>query len=562
MSETISILSRIDQEFVLDAEDSVFNMLFMQYERIIFSSIITAFGLELFISDQYGGDVDTILNVRKIGSDPQIHYKNESNAAIAAETPVYDREIGKTYMSDPAYKDQNAQMSADRKTGELVDAYTGKQVPINGKVQLDHVISRKEIHNDSGRILAGVSGIALANSPENLMPTDYSINGSKNAKSVEEFIQYLERTRSKRITKIGEIKDKLLHPQELSFAERDKLQKELHKLEELESVDIDRLRRIDEKAHEEYEKKIAKAYYLDLSNPSCRRFYLDTAKAATKRGVQMGARQVIGFMLTEVWFSIKDELSLLEDRTPRTVLDSIMRGIKKGFINAKEEYRELISKFGEGLVSGIIGSLSTTLCNVLFTTSQNFGRVIRQAWSSIVEATKIILFNPQNKWLSDRLTDAMKVLASGAAVIIGSAAQDVTQVKLSMIPAPLNSIIPSFSGSLCTGLLSVTFLFYIDHNPFGLAIDTIYNPAIQSYQEQARLFVRYCAELKKYNVDEFAANAEKTYSIAIQLCCIQDDNELNSAIKAVMEELHISPPWGEGTLDDFMNDPTRKLVFE
>ena len=40
-----------------------------QYEKVIIDSIITSFGLDFLIRDQYGGDVDTIHNVRKIGQD-------------------------------------------------------------------------------------------------------------------------------------------------------------------------------------------------------------------------------------------------------------------------------------------------------------------------------------------------------------------------------------------------------------------------------------------------------------------------------------------------------------
>lgn len=276
----------------------------------------------------------------------------------------------------------------------------------------------------------------------------------------------------------------------------------------------------------------------------------------------MGARQVLGFVLTEVWFTIKDEIAALEDRTPGSVLDAIIRGIKNGFVNAKAKHQELISKFGEGIVSGIMASLSTTLCNILFTTSKNLGRIIRQAWSSIVEATKILFFNPRKEWFCDRLTDSMKVLASGAAVVIGTTAQEAVQAKMTAVPYPLDTVISTFCGSLCTGLLSVTFLFYIDHNPFVLAIDSLYDPAIRNYQEQAREFIRYCAALQQMNPDDFSAQTEQAYTIASRLCSIQDTHMLNSELKQVMKKLNIVSPWGKGSLDDFMNDRNNTLIFQ
>ncbi len=53
--------------------------LFKQYEKVIMESLITSFGLDFLIKDQYGGDVDTIYNVRQIGKDSQMNYKNKNN---------------------------------------------------------------------------------------------------------------------------------------------------------------------------------------------------------------------------------------------------------------------------------------------------------------------------------------------------------------------------------------------------------------------------------------------------------------------------------------------------
>ena len=73
-----SFVLNIDDGFYPEPEKSVIDNLFEQYESVIFS-IITAFGLDLFIKDQHGGDVDTIYNVRKIGIDPEMKYKNKRN---------------------------------------------------------------------------------------------------------------------------------------------------------------------------------------------------------------------------------------------------------------------------------------------------------------------------------------------------------------------------------------------------------------------------------------------------------------------------------------------------
>ena len=65
----------------LEIEDSgnLFTTLLSSYEKIIMESILVSFGLDIFINDQHGGDVDTIHNVREIGRDPEMSYKSPKN---------------------------------------------------------------------------------------------------------------------------------------------------------------------------------------------------------------------------------------------------------------------------------------------------------------------------------------------------------------------------------------------------------------------------------------------------------------------------------------------------
>lgn len=73
--------SEIKPDFYCSRSESVFGSLYKEYERVVFRSLISSFGLDLFIRDQYGGDVDTIHNVRQIGNGSPMTYKNGANAA-------------------------------------------------------------------------------------------------------------------------------------------------------------------------------------------------------------------------------------------------------------------------------------------------------------------------------------------------------------------------------------------------------------------------------------------------------------------------------------------------
>jgi len=70
---------KFGSDFSPEPDDDVMESIFKQYERIIVESLITSFGLDFLVKDRHGGDADTINNVRKIGSDPQMVYKNKVN---------------------------------------------------------------------------------------------------------------------------------------------------------------------------------------------------------------------------------------------------------------------------------------------------------------------------------------------------------------------------------------------------------------------------------------------------------------------------------------------------
>jgi hypothetical protein len=74
-----SFVGNIETFMPHSKSENVFETLFSEYERVIIQSLISSFGLDFIVKDQHGGDVDTIHNVRKIGNDGRMHYKNSAN---------------------------------------------------------------------------------------------------------------------------------------------------------------------------------------------------------------------------------------------------------------------------------------------------------------------------------------------------------------------------------------------------------------------------------------------------------------------------------------------------
>ena len=198
-----SFIAQLDNGAPMQPNSGVMSDLFSQYERVIVESIITSFGLDFIVKDRHGGDVDTIHNVRKIGKDPQMTYKNGKNEAAYQNRGAYDTA---QYHGDSRFTNTKAEAKRNfREKGEwITDAYTGgsvapvnKGLPSEKQAQLDHTISAKEIHDDPGRVLAGLSGTDLANNPDNLNFTNAALNNNMKDKSIPEYIEWCEKNPDK-----------------------------------------------------------------------------------------------------------------------------------------------------------------------------------------------------------------------------------------------------------------------------------------------------------------------------------------------------------------------------
>ena len=386
-------------DFFFNPDEDIIASLFKQYEQVIVESLVTSFGLDLLINDVHGGNVDTIHNVRQIGKDEQMTYKNKTNQNNYENRGDYkpsEYHKGTNYQTMKSDAKKNYQES-----GKTVkDAYTGDELYFLGKrkgadpsfnAELDHVMSAKSIHEDRGRVLSGLDGKNLANSHENLQFTNKSLNASMQDKDIPEYIE-------KHPELFSEVKEKMMNS--------------------------------DKKAKSIYERKLAKEYY---RSPE---FAKDVTFIAGSVGAKMGIRQALGFVFAEIWFAVKEEFNGVGEQFDFSeLLSSIGNGIKRGFENAKEKYKELFAKFREGAIVGVLSNLTTTLCNIFFKTAKNVVKIIRQSYVSIVQAAKVLFLNPENLPFGERMRAIVKILAIGASVVVGSLVMEsLGKIQIGTIP--------------------------------------------------------------------------------------------------------------------------------
>lgn len=536
----------IDDSPIEDSYETIFN----QYEKVVVQALVSSFGLDFLIQDQHGGDVDTIHNVREIGKDPEMKFKNQQNAKNYSKRGKYD---SASYHKDQNYTDINARVSADKKAGKLYDSYTGKKVKRNAKIDLDHAVSAKEIHNDPGRVLAGLDGKKLANTESNLKPTDRSINRSMHADNMAEYLKKWKEKQPERQAKIKELKNKA--------SLTDKERKELNKLEKLEEIDPVLMLEEDRKARKAIDEKVNRVYY------TSKKFWKDSKTAALKLGLSMGLRQALGLVFTEIWFTVKDSIIQCKGNG-KALFDSIAKAVKQGLKNAKKKFREIWEKFIEGAVAGVLSSLVTTLANIFFTTAKNAIKIIRESFASLSQASKILFINPDCYSLGDRFVVAAKVMATGASVIAGSMVKELFKTTpIAGIPI-IKDVVPTFCSVLITGIMSCSLLHILDHNKYikkaVIKLDQL--PDIDNFNvaltKQCELLDKYLAEFMKIDFDLLKQQEDCFLKASTQLSTCKSLEETNQCLSVIYSQLKIKLPWhGYKDFDSFMKDRKSTLVF-
>lgn len=122
-------------------------------------------------------------------------------------------------MKDKRYTDAKNAMKEKQKSGNLKDEYTGKTLKLNENANLDHVVARKQIFENSWRKIADIDTADLANKKENLAATNESLNKSKGAESNSEYIKDRE-VREKNLKEQVERANKKIDKKDISDFEK------------------------------------------------------------------------------------------------------------------------------------------------------------------------------------------------------------------------------------------------------------------------------------------------------------------------------------------------------
>ena len=371
----------------------------------------------------------------------------------------YDREhqgetyddVGKKVMQDPKYKEANKAMKEQQQSGNLKDEYTGKNINQNDNANLDHVVSRKELYENARRKQAGINTEDLANKDENLKPTNESLNKSKGAKSVEEYIRSREQ-REKDLREQNERANKKIDESNMSDVEKQKAKEKNNKrLQDKLDADDALMKKADKEARKAINRDIAKGVAKE------------TAKKAGKDAMKQMAVSALFSLLKEVMNGFVRFLKS-QAKSFKSFLEEMKKAIKSFF--------EKITNVLQTGASSVVGTIVNEIFGPIVSTFKKLASLIKQGISSVMEAVRYLNDKEnKNKPFGVKVAQVGKIISSGlvagGAIFLGELFEklllSVPGMKIELpLLGTLANVIGMFLASLVSGLAGAIIINLID----------------------------------------------------------------------------------------------------
>lgn len=416
-------------------------------------------------------DLDILERDRETISDPDSlgkivfdevwkQFGNQIGLDMTNETLIqkYDREhpeqykdIADSVMKDQKYKDANKAMKEQQQAGNLKDEYTGKDLKLGEKANLDHVVSRKELFENQRRKQANLDVAELANKEENLKPTNESLNKSKGAKSNKEYVETRE-AREKTLIEQNEKKNKKVDESTKSDVEKHWQKQENDKrLKDKLAADDNLMMQADKEA-----------------------------RKAINKDIRVNATKEVGKKAG------KDALKTMAISALFTLLKEIMNGLIRFFKEDSKSFNGFLSKMKESIrsffskilsvvqtgASTLIGTIISEIFGPIVSLFKKLASLIKQGISSVIDAVNYLRDKRnKDKPFTVKVAQVGKIitvgLVGGSAIFLGEVFEKFLltvpgmQIEIPLI-GTLANMIGLFLSSLVSGLVGAIVLNLID----------------------------------------------------------------------------------------------------
>ena len=539
-----------------------------EVHKVLIQSLTTSFGLDfLLLEDKKGGDVDTINKVREYQREikdygsSEIHVSTKTQQSMDSKGNNIEQYNSTLYHKNKNYIDRGKIDKEKHDKGELEDKYRNKTISRNEKRQLDHVVSASETHNDAGRILSGIDGNKIANRETNFVSTHWYINNRKSNHSVEKFVnEVVPRTIQQEKDNISRCRSKLDSTPDNTPELRDKkreIEGEIRnheaRIEALESINKEKMLEADKLARESYNQEINFAYYTSS------KFFGSTALSAANAGMRMGLRQALGLVMAEIWFELKDRISEISHNLSHNFnfnifISQIGDAFKSIWERIKVRFKELLSIFKDGAISGALSSATTTIFNIFLTSTKLVGKLIRETWNSLVQAAKLLFFNPQSLPLGDLIKEVLRIFSLGVATFLSTM---LNQYLNGIFTFPFGTEIAAFISALTTGIMTIGLGYFFDHSAVMQKIWSFLNMLRDKYEDVKIKFREINTELdcylKELTAVEFNMDANQLLAFADSLYTCNTEYERTLILNAEIKRRNIELPFDATNIESTKN---------
>ncbi|MDO4813464.1 MAG: hypothetical protein Q3988_00060 [Gemella sp.] len=338
------------------------------------------------------------------------------------------KEVGKEYIEKGDYKDkvedtirrdkkfagkegERIKLNNKKNKEGLEDAYTGNKLTASDKIQVDHVVSGKEITENRWRQLAGIDAKDLANKKENLVATNPLLNQSKQDKSMDDFIEH----NNKKIREFEKDNEKIKNNLKLTEEEKkEKILKNNEKIRKRKELNEEKAREIDRKARKSINREIVKGVTKNVTKTAVKHTVVELGVIAIKN-------LVVGVINAVIRFFKNKNISM------KVLISEIKFEMKKYFDIMKKELNNSKDKFLRNAISELLTGFGDEI--------QRLIKKVKQTISLVGEAVKYIMNKENWKKGSDILIlELSKILLVGLTPLLASFSGDWIASKLEKIP--------------------------------------------------------------------------------------------------------------------------------
>lgn len=464
----------------------------------VLQQIIGPFGLTpAMLDDKTGGNVTTTHNFEKgivaNAEDSVRHADYRRNLDSPIDRAAYDAEL----------PGKRKQMFQSREP--ITSAWTGNDLPRDGRMHLDHVVAVEKIERNSrsNLFMSKEERVAVANAPENLVPSESNINQSMGDKDKEKWAE----ARSKK--------------------EPDKTNAERF------GVDMERLQKTKATSERHLETELFKDQFMKQGQ--------ELLITGTHEAARNGLRQAVGVLLFELVNGSYVEVKRIakDPALEEKFVDHLIEALRNIGERIKSKLEHTFKALVSGGVQGFISNLLTYIINNVVTTSAKVVTVIREGLKGLWDAIKLVANPPPGMPAIEVARQATKIIAAVVTTSLGLIFEKSVEAFILSIPllAPLSSVISPAVTAILTGIVTALVVFGIDRffDWLGASGTEMLSAQIENMEASAALFERMAQMLQAQfdNSRQYQLCIEQYREI--EACLAKSQSHISNAVMSAQQ---------------------------